>query len=131
MTKKYTIKPSPKKSKKSLDEEAIKTIRELNRLILNAHAAQLPTIKNILSDARESIAWWATHENYNESDAEKLKYHLTLESGMYIALEFVAKFTAIKDERIKADLLHAMGQFRADKIASYPKMVMNADSKVA
>lgn len=57
---------------KALDEATVEIMRGLNSLLLKAHQQGLTTITSILLDARDSIAWWAAHDNYHEFQTRKL-----------------------------------------------------------
>src|SRR4051812_22600345 len=99
-----------------LDEAAAEIVSGINALILKAQIGQLTTVTTILKDARESIAWWAVHDDYNEAGAEKIVHQLTLDSGLHVALNFLAKFAMIKDELIRDELLKTMKQFQLNHL---------------
>jgi len=95
-----------------IDEATAEIVTAINYLLLNAQREGLTTITSILRDARESIAWWAAHDNYNESGVEKIYHRLTCESELHTALNFLARFATIKDDELKEDLLQTIEQFQ-------------------
>jgi len=100
------------KNFKRVDQLTAEIITVLNGLLLKAQMENLTAITTILTDARESIVSWAVHDDYKESITEKIVNQANLDSGLYAALEFLAKFAAIKDTEIKEQLLQSLTQLR-------------------
>lgn len=68
-----------------LDEATVEIIRGINHLLLKAESNHLITVLKILKDARESIALWAAHDDYNESDMDRIVHALTMDMGLHLA----------------------------------------------
>jgi len=92
MAKKLPVKIVSEKDIKWLDESTVEIVRGINILLMKAQSEHLIAIVNILKDARESIAWWAVRDDYNESDADRLVHHLTTDNGPHTALNFMTSF---------------------------------------
>jgi len=118
MARKPPIKILPGKDVKRLDESTVDVIRGINILLLKAESEHLTAITNILKDARESIAWWAVHDDYNESDADRLVHHLTMDNGAHTALNFMTGFTAIKDVLVRNELVQMIARFQSKSLLS-------------
>jgi len=73
------------KNTKRLDEATVEIIRGINHLLLKAESNHLITVLKILKDARESIALWAAHDDYNESDMDRIVHALTMDMGLHLA----------------------------------------------
>lgn len=86
MKKKYAPKLVSQKDIKQVDELTVAIVRELNALLQKAEREQLITIANILKDARESIAWWAAHDDYQESPTDRLIHHLTMDRQIPVSV---------------------------------------------
>lgn len=99
------------KHKKRLDEATAEIVQGINFLLVKAQLEQLFTISSILEQARESITWWAVNDDYKESEFEALTQKLTLNNGLYTALLFLAKFSAINDISIRNELMQSIQQF--------------------
>jgi len=118
MARKLSSKVVSKKDAKRLDELTVDIVQKINILIMKAQGEQLIAITNILKDARESIAWWAAYDDYNESDVDRLIHHLTLDNGSHTALDFLANFTAIKDVLIRDELVEMIARFQSKSLLS-------------
>jgi len=118
MARKRALKPVTEKDIRRLDESTVDIVRGINILLLKAESEHLIAITNILKDARESIAWWAVHDDYNESEADRLIHHLTMDNGAHTALNFMANFTAIKDVLIRNELVQMIAQFQSKSLLS-------------
>jgi len=118
MARKLPLKIVPEKDVKRLDESTVDIVSGINILLLKAESEHLIAITNILKDARESIAWWAVHDDYNESDADRLVHHLTMDNGENTALNFMTSFSAIQDVLIRNELVQMITQFQSKSLLS-------------
>jgi len=117
MARKLAMEIAHEKDIKRLDESTVEIVRGVNLLLLKAESEHLIAITNILKDARESIAWWAVHDDYTESEADMLVHHLTMDNGAHTALNFMASFTAIKDVLVRDELVQMITQFQLKDIS--------------
>lgn len=90
---------------KQLDESTIRIIEGLNALLMQAQSEKLVTVSTVLEDARDSIAWWATYDDYAEDHSELLARQLAFSSGLNVAAILLAKLAAVKDETIRQEIL--------------------------
>lgn len=111
MASQFYKKRTPHKLKQ-LDQSAIKIIEGINALLLQAQSENLTAISLVLEDARESIAWWAAYDDYDEIHSGNLARELTFGSAVNVAAALLARFAAIKDDVIRQELLEFMQKGR-------------------
>jgi hypothetical protein len=75
------------KDMRQLDQSVVEIVNGINGLLINARVNNLGAISSILEDARESIAWWAIHDDYNESHCDKLAHEFQ-QRGMHSAAAY-------------------------------------------
>lgn len=79
------------------------TINGLNFIALNAERNGLKQISRLIRATMADIASWV--DNYDGSDQFKKYPEYFLDASMFSALEFLAKFALLDDEKIKKDVL--------------------------
>jgi len=85
----------------------VKIMKGINYLLWKAQSEQLDAVTSILQDARQSIAWWEAYDS-----TEKLSPSLAFDNGIPMVLDFLVKFLAIKDGRLRDELLRAIGKLQ-------------------
>ena len=129
MATKHNVNLSTKKEMQRLDKATTKIVQGINCLLLKSQMRGLTAITTILEQARESIGWWAVHDDYNESHAEKMAHQLALNTGLCAALSFLAKFAMLEDKVIKKELLELIEQFQLKNPLS-PEVIALQDNNL-
>lgn len=84
-------------------------ISGVNLLIAQASGADLGTAARILYMAKEELVHWTVDMNFHETSKEQYINRHLYESGLLALGEFLARVSAIKDEKLKSEIVRMLG----------------------
>jgi hypothetical protein len=108
---------SSKEALKRFDESLVEIIQGLNFLTNAAHKYDLLTPARILCIARNDIILWASRiqDIAPTAEEEKVTHKLLSESGLFLALDFMAKYAALESEEVRKQVFSSLQGLHAER----------------
>jgi len=87
-------------------------IRGLDFLIAEAKRLNMKVPARIIRNARSDIVHWAVNSDLSDNTEEELLKQAIDHDGFLLAIDFVAKYAAVKDTKLKEQILSSLEQIK-------------------